>query len=122
MGASLPFAELTKHADMKCMIVLAALVALAYSQQGHRPGFNHGDPLHHMIHDEVKMILDNNSGMGAKDCTSKCDALFDMQAEHDEPMTDRLCQEECSHALNPHATHPPRPSHQPRPTPPPRQN
>ena len=44
---------------------------------------------------EVKVIVNDNQGISVSDCQSKCDALFDLAAGHDEGTTDRLCQQAC---------------------------
>ena len=44
---------------------------------------------------EVKQILHDNHGISVSDCSSKCDALFDLVAGHDEGLTDRECQAAC---------------------------
>merc|ERR1712042_190986 len=91
-------------------VILLALFALAASQVHHRPGFDHGDPLHRLIHDEVRQVVSTNNGISVDDCSTKCDALFDLNAGHDEEMTDKLCHEECSHQLTAN-THPTRIPH-----------
>merc|ERR1712154_416065 len=89
-------------------VLLLALVALAAAQLhgGHRPGFNHGDPLHHLVRNEVLQIIQDNPGITAEHCADKCDALFEVNAGHDEENTDMICKLECNYAL-----HHPRPTH-----------
>ncbi|KAK7093803.1 uncharacterized protein [Littorina saxatilis] len=104
---------------MKCVILLA-LVAVAFAQV-HRPDFDHGDPLHHVVMTEVETLIKSNAGISETDCEAKCDAMFDLAAGHDERVTDHLCAEECKHQLrvqaataHPHPTHPtehPHPTH-----------
>ncbi|XP_076472405.1 uncharacterized protein LOC143301873 [Babylonia areolata] len=79
-------------------VILFALVALAAAQ--HRPNFDHDDPLHHLILQEVRLIISNNQGISVDNCQTKCDALFDLAAGHDEDITDKLCREECAHQLH----------------------
>nr|AAL03952.1 KVN [Littorina littorea] len=98
---------------MKCVILLA-LVAVAFAQ--HRPDFDHGDPLEHLVMAEVENLIRTTAGISETDCEAKCDAMFDLAAGHDEDRTDHLCAEECKHQLQagPHSeqpTHPPHPTH-----------
>ncbi|XP_076472628.1 uncharacterized protein LOC143302028 [Babylonia areolata] len=79
-------------------VILLALVALAAAQ--HHPQFDHNNPLHQLIHAEVKLIISNNQGISVDNCQTKCDALFDLAAGHDEDITDRLCRDQCTHQLN----------------------
>ena len=44
---------------------------------------------------EVKQIVHDNHGIDVATCASKCDALFDLAAGHDERLTDRECQSAC---------------------------
>ena len=48
-----------------------------------------------MIRQEVAQIKQDNAGITVEDCTTKCDALFDLAAGHDEEWTDALCRQEC---------------------------
>merc|ERR1712121_595890 len=102
LAASLVLTVFTTHTNSEIMkvFVLLALVAVAAAQHHFRPGHDHGNPLHNLIHAEVHQILDSNSGISESDCTTKCDALFDLNAGHDEEMTDSLCKEECAHAVH----------------------
>merc|ERR1712154_726829 len=117
MGHSNPLVitNYTRFTAMMKVFVLLALAAVAAAQQhqqhqqhqgnqgnhgAFRPGFNHGDPLHRLIHTEVKEILANNADIDADHCTTKCDALFDLNAGHDEPITDKICKMECTHQLH----------------------
>merc|ERR1711872_876311 len=96
-----PLSSATNPA-MKCVIILT-LIAFAAAQQQHHPG----DALHHLIHAEVQEILGSNDGISVSDCTTKCDALFDLAAGHDEQMTDDICGKECDMQVNGHHhTHP----------------
>merc|ERR1711963_1052509 len=85
-------------AMMKVLVPLA-LAAVSMAQIHHRPGFNHGDPLHHMIRQEVAAILASND-VTVDHCATKCDAVFDLNAGHDEEITDKLCKLECQHQLH----------------------
>ncbi|XP_076472610.1 uncharacterized protein LOC143302010 [Babylonia areolata] len=80
-------------------VILLALVALAASQN-HRPNFDHNNPLDHLIHAEVMEILSKNPDITVDHCQTKCDALFDLDAGHDEQITDDLCRQECAHQLH----------------------
>ena len=40
--------------------------------------------------------MQDNTDVSVAHCQTKCDALFDLEAGHDEEMTDRLCREECA--------------------------
>merc|ERR1711963_576438 len=93
----------TLTAMMK-LVVLLALAAVAFAQTHrphHGPGswFNHGDPLHHLIHQEAVAILASND-VSVEHCATKCDAVFDLNAGHDEEITDKLCKLECQHQLH----------------------
>ncbi|XP_070184825.1 uncharacterized protein [Littorina saxatilis] len=99
---------------MKCVILLA-LVAVAFAQN-HRPGFDNDDPLHHLVMAQVEILIRNNPGISETDCGTRCDAMFDLAAGHDEQVTDHLCTEECRHQLQaPAVTEPPRPTNPPQP-------
>merc|ERR1712002_212417 len=75
--------------NMKVCIVLLALVACCAAVD-----------LERIINAEVKVIVQNNHGITVHQCQSKCDALFDLAAGHDEGTTDRLCQSACDQAIN----------------------
>ncbi|RUS74623.1 hypothetical protein EGW08_017603 [Elysia chlorotica] len=48
-----------------------------------------------LIHHEVVYLYSQDHDMTVDHCTTKCDALFDLIAGHDEDRTDRLCHYEC---------------------------
>merc|ERR1711934_82236 len=79
----------SNHINMKVCIVLLALVACCAAVD-----------LDRIIAAEVKQILHDNHGISVSDCSSKCDALFDLVAGHDEGLTDRECQAACDQAIN----------------------
>ena len=60
------------------------------------PVFNSTDSI---IAAEVKVIVHDNHGISVADCSSKCDALFDLVAGHDEGLTDRECQAACDQSV-----------------------
>ncbi|GFS00272.1 hypothetical protein ElyMa_001067800 [Elysia marginata] len=49
-----------------------------------------------LIHHEVLYLYSNDHDMTVDHCTTKCDALFDLIAGHDEAWTDKMCHYECS--------------------------
>merc|ERR1712212_273627 len=93
------------HISTDAMLKLALLVTLvtltlAQQHHGHRPGFQSGNPLHKLMLAEVRQIIADNAGVTVEHCADKCDALFEVNAGHDEEMTDKLCQWECAPQLN----------------------
>ncbi|GFO26629.1 hypothetical protein PoB_005313400 [Plakobranchus ocellatus] len=74
---------------MKCVLVLAALVAVSFAQHGHH------DQLAQLINHEVHALVMADSGLTVDACTTKCDALFDLIASGDEATTDKMCAHAC---------------------------
>ncbi|RUS85353.1 hypothetical protein EGW08_006896 [Elysia chlorotica] len=75
-----------KHLKMKCVLVLAALVAVSLGQH---------DTLMNMVTNEVDALLAADSGLTVDACTTKCDALFDFIDSGDESTTDQMCADAC---------------------------
>ena len=48
-----------------------------------------------LVHQEVLQIMQDNPDLTVNHCQTKCDALFTLNAGHDEATLDRLCREEC---------------------------
>merc|ERR1711915_189455 len=88
--------------NMKVCIVLLALVACCAAVD-----------LERIIAAEVKVLVHDNHGITVRQCSSKCDALFDLAAGHDEGTTDRLCRQACDQVINGHGhvTHDPHVTH-----------
>merc|ERR1712121_404856 len=99
MGQFLKLSTFFNIMKVAC-VILCALVAYAAAGS-----------LENIIAAEVKNIIANNPGISAAHCTTKCDALFDMDAAHDEQLTDRECQFICNRQLNGGHIFPPRTTH-----------
>ncbi|GFN76427.1 hypothetical protein k02a2.6-like [Plakobranchus ocellatus] len=67
-----------------CLAVLAALVVAMSAT------------VHDLIRHEVQFLYNSDSDMSIDHCTTKCDALFDLIAGHDEDRTDKMCHYECA--------------------------
>ena len=48
-----------------------------------------------LVKHEVEALLAQNPGMSEADCTSQCDALFNLLQDHDETATDNMCAHDC---------------------------
>ncbi|PVD36634.1 hypothetical protein C0Q70_03620 [Pomacea canaliculata] len=81
---------------MRCLLVFAVVCAVAYAQGpgGHGPG-EHGDPAMRLVADEVHALLQATPSLTVAECTTKCDAVFVLDAPQDETITDRDCAIEC---------------------------
>ncbi|KAK3758801.1 hypothetical protein RRG08_030612 [Elysia crispata] len=49
-----------------------------------------------LIHHEVVYLYSTDKDMTVDHCATKCNALFDLIAGHDEDRTDKICHYECS--------------------------
>merc|ERR1711963_496191 len=91
---------------MKVFLTLCALVAVAIAQ---RPGGNHGNHGDHglagLIHHEVVALITADSALTVDQCSTKCDALFDLVDGHDETQTDQMCKEVCDCEINKNCPH-----------------
>merc|ERR1712012_295420 len=91
---------------MKVAFALCALVAVAIAQ---RPGGNHGNHGDHglggLIHHEVVALITADSALTVDQCSTKCDALFDLVDGHDETQTDQMCKEVCDCEINKNCPH-----------------
>merc|ERR1712150_3132 len=67
------------------LVFLAAFCAVALSAD-----------LRMLVRDEVKAIYLADANLTVDNCTTKCDALFDLVAGHDEQTPDAMCRQECS--------------------------
>merc|ERR1712213_233137 len=91
---------------MKVALALCALVAVTIAQ---RPGGNHGGHDQHglagLIHHEVVALITADSALTVDQCSTKCDALFDLVDGHDETQTDQMCKEVCDCEINKNCAH-----------------
>merc|ERR1712154_621747 len=74
-----------------------------------RPGGNHGGHDQHglggHIHHEVVALITADSALTVDQCSTKCDALFDLVDGHDETQTDTLCKNVCDCEINKNCPH-----------------
>merc|ERR1712121_65751 len=99
------FVIISKQTTIKMykLVALAALVAVAVAQfNQNQHGGQHQQQQHggdhqlmHLIHNEVQALIQANAGMTSAECTSKCDAVFDMVDANDEQLNDQMCKGAC---------------------------
>merc|ERR1712012_1449195 len=78
------------------MYKLVAFAQFDQIQHGGQHQQQHGDhQLMHLIHNEVQALIQANPGMTSAECTSKCDAVFDMVDANDEQLNDQMCKGAC---------------------------
>ncbi|KAK3759281.1 hypothetical protein RRG08_021228 [Elysia crispata] len=82
---------------MKCVLVMAALMALSFAANNHH--------LADLVHKEVSTLYSTNSHITYDACVHKCDGLFDFVDSTDESETDRLCGEYCRCEINNNCGH-----------------
>merc|ERR1712154_29006 len=100
-----------KYSTMKVCLVLCAILAVTLAQQQQHQ--QHNNPFGDLIHREVQAILKADPNLSLDNCSTKCDAEFDLIAGHDEDVTDKACAAACDCEINKNChMHPTRdPSH-----------
>merc|ERR1711860_306834 len=90
--------SLNNSITMKVTLVfVAAFCTLALGQ--------HNLNLHTLIRNEVHALYQADNNLTVDNCTTECDALFDLIAGHDEQTTDMMCKQECTCQKNHSCTH-----------------
>ncbi|GFR89745.1 hypothetical protein ElyMa_004286900 [Elysia marginata] len=74
---------------MKCVLLLAAFIAIASAQWGH-------NELADLVKHEVKALVSADGSLTVDGCTAMCDDLFDLITAGDEETTDKLCKDACN--------------------------
>merc|ERR1712002_760763 len=77
-------------ANMKVCLLVLTLVACCLANTD----------IEKLINKEVGEIMHSNPGISVDACSTKCDALFDLVAGHDERITDQACHDACDKAIN----------------------
>ncbi|KAL8622671.1 hypothetical protein ACOMHN_009305 [Nucella lapillus] len=73
-------------------------MAAAFTTTTHHPHSTPsmvGGELDHQIRAEVKVLLQQDPNLNVDNCSTKCDALFDLVSHHHEKTTDELCLYKC---------------------------